>query len=93
MTDTYVENIFRVKMYAPRGFCLPPIFYSIHRHRAFSGSKRINMGKNRIYYIFEFKDIALNEQKNMRKFCRESMREDMIPISRYHEIRARMMSK
>ena len=86
---TEVENIFRVKMYAPKGFCLSPFFYSIYNHKAWSASKRIKMNEDLIYYIFEFKDIDINEQDNMRKFCRESMIKDIIPIKMYDKIKKR----
>ena len=83
---TEIENIFRVIMYAPRGFCLPPLFHSIHNHKAFNGDKRIKMREDLIYYIFEFKDIVSNKQNDIRKFCRDSMRKDMIPIEMYNKI-------
>jgi len=87
---TEVENIFRVKMYAPIGFCLPYLFYSISKHKAWDYSHRIKIKDDLIYYIFEFKNILLNEQKNMRKFCRDSMRKDMISIREYEIVKKRI---
>ena len=87
---TEVENIFRVKMYAPKGFCLPPAYHSIMKHEAFDSSKRIKMEKDLIYYIFEFIDISLDKQKSIRKFCRDSMRKDMVSIEEYQRMIRRL---
>ena len=81
---TDVENIFRVKMYVPRGFSFPNICWDILNHEAYSSSKRIKIEKDLIYYIIEFRDIAVNEEKNIRKFCRDTMRKEMVSIKEYN---------
>jgi len=83
---TEIENILRVKMYAPRGFCLPHFSMSndISNHPANRSINRIEMADDRIYYVMEFEDIALDQQKSIRKFCRDSMKKIMVSIEEYH---------
>ena len=71
-------------MYAPRGFSLPHTCWTLYNHEAHDGNKRIEMEKDLIYYIFEFVNIAPDEEKNVRKFCRDTMRKEMVSIEEYN---------
>ena len=47
------------------------------------------MEKDLIYYIFEFLNVSLDKQKSIRKFCRDSMRKEMISIGEYNRAKRR----
>ncbi len=87
---TEIDNILRVKMYAPRGFCLPPMCLSMYNHKALHASQRIKMEDDLIYYLFEFIDIPLNKQKDIRKFCRDAMEKNIVSIKEYNRMKKRL---
>ena len=80
---TKVEKILRVMMYAPRGFRLPLFGGSLLSHDAFRSLNPIKMEKDLIYYIIEFEDISSRDEKKIRKFCRDVMKNEMVTLKEY----------